>query len=236
LLGSRAWVQEHRDELPLYSACLVHDGGTNYVSGIAGMKEMRPQLETVFAPVISLAPEMPFAIRDIDAFRPIGSDHESFTAAGVPGFFWDQAGRANYTHTHHTQFDTYDAAIEEYQRHSSVVIATGALGLANLEALLTRENMKVQRGFGGLGGGGARGGRLLGIEVADDGLLVGGITPGGLAEKAGIKPGDLVLKIGDSAVKTVDELRAAMAKSPLKTTVTWKRGDQEQSAEITFAK
>jgi hypothetical protein len=232
LLGSRAWVQQHRDELPKYSACLVHDGGTNYVSGIAGMQEMRPQLELVFAPVLSLSPDLPFEIRDIDAFRPIGSDHESFTAAGVPGFFWDQAGRANYTHTHHTQFDTYDAAIEEYQRHSSVVIATGALGLANLPALLTRENMRVQRGFTNA----ARGGRLLGIQVADDGLLVDDVTPGGLAEKAGIKTGDIVLKIGDTVVKTVDELRAAMAASPVRTTVTWKRGDQEQRSEITFDK
>ena len=51
------------------------------------MVEMRPQLQTVFEPILGLSSEMPFRIRDIEAFTPIGSDHESFTAAGVPGFF-----------------------------------------------------------------------------------------------------------------------------------------------------
>ena len=127
----------------------MHDGGTNYLSGIAGMKEMRPQLETVFAPIQSLDPQLPFAIRDIAAFTPIGSDHESFTAAGVPGFFWDQAGRANYTHTHHTQYDTYDSAIPEYQRHSAVVAAVSPQfdlrrsREAEVRELATRERVLV---------------------------------------------------------------------------------------------
>lgn len=235
LLGSRAWVQEHKDELVKYSACLVHDGGTNYVSGIAGMAEMRPQLEVVFAPIIDLSTEMPFKIRDIPAFTPIGSDHEAFTAAGVPGFFWNQAGRANYTHTHHTQFDTYDAAIEEYQRHSAVVIATAALGLANLPELLTRENMKVQRGFGG-GRRGSRSGRLLGVQLGADGVTVAGVVEDGLAAKAGLVAGDRLLKIGDKPIQSADDLRAALAAAAAKTTVTWRRGDREETAPITFAR
>ncbi len=234
LLGSRAWVQKHKDELAKYSACLVHDGGTNYLSGIAGMKEMRPQLETVFAPVLGLDPQLPFAIRDIAAFTPIGSDHESFTAAGVPGFFWDQAGRANYTHTHHTQYDTYDAAIFEYQRHSSVVAAVGALGIANLPTLLTRENMKVER-FGM--GGGARGGRRLGVQLdADEGVVVEDVTPDGLAAKAGIKVGDRLVRVGTTAIKSQRDLRDAIQSGPAKTTVTVKRGEQELTVEVAFEK
>jgi hypothetical protein len=232
LLGSRAWVQKHKDEMAKYSACLVHDGGTNYVSGIAGMKEMRPQLELVFAPIMSLSTEMPFAIRDIDAFRPIGSDHESFTAAGVPGFFWDQAGRANYTHTHHTQFDTYDAAIPEYQMHTSIVVATGALGIANLPELLTRENMRVERGFGG---GGNR--RLLGVTPADDGSLkILDLDASGLAAKAGMKAGDVIVRIGDTKVANLDELRKAMNAGAAKKKIAFLRDGKEQEVEVTFAK
>ncbi len=234
LLGSRAWVQKHKDELTKYSACLVHDGGTNYLSGIAGMKEMRPQLTTVFEPILALSTEMPFQIRDIEAFTPIGSDHESFTAAGVPGFFWDQrGGRANYTHTHHTQYDTYDAAIPEYQMHSSVVIATGALGIANLPELLTRENMKVQRGFGG-GGGGARSGRLLGVQIGDDGITLTEITEGGIAAKVGLKVGDKIARIGDKKIASLEEFRSALSAGPLKNTVTFVRDGKEQTVEITF--
>ena len=53
-----------------------------------------------------------------------GSDHASYIRAGVPGFFWGQrGGRAVYRHTWHTQNDTFDAGIPEYQRHSSTIIA-----------------------------------------------------------------------------------------------------------------
>ncbi len=233
LLGSRAWVQAHKDELGNYSACLVHDGGTNYLSGIAGMAEMHPQLQTVFEPVLSLSTEMPFKIRDIEAFTPIGSDHEAFTAAGVPGFFWDQAGRANYTHTHHTQYDTYDAAIPEYQMHSSVVIAVAALGLANLPELLTRENMKVQRGFGG-GGGRRGGGRMLGVTLGDDGVTIGEVTADSVAAKAGLKAGDKILKIGDTAIAGQGDLRRALFGGDAKKSLTYERAGEQKTVEVSF--
>ncbi|MGK0154239.1 MAG: carboxypeptidase Q [Neolewinella sp.] len=231
LLGSRAWVQEHKDEMPNYSASLVHDGGTNYLSGIAGMPEMRPQLEIAFEHVLTLSEELPFRIREIPAFTPIGSDHEAFTAVGVPGFFWNQAGRANYTYTHHTQHDTYGAAIPEYQRHSSVVAATGAWGLANLPELLTRENMKVRRGFSG----GARSSRrLLGVQLGEDGVTIGAVTKDSVAAKAGLKAGDTILKIGDTAIKSQRDLRRAMAGGAKKKSLTLSRGGKQQTVEVSF--
>jgi hypothetical protein len=235
LLGSKAWVQKNRDQMPKYSACLVHDGGTNYVSGIGGMKEMKPQLETVFRPVFDLSADMPFKIREIAAFTPIGSDHESFTAAGVPGFFWSQSGKARYTRTHHTQYDTYDAAIPEYQKHSSVVIATGALGLANLPELLTRENMKVQRGFGGGGGGGGNQ-RRFGVQLGEEDLTIAAVTEGSIAEKAGLKAGDKIVRIGDKKVVSAGEYRDALIQGPAKNTVTFVRNGAEQTVEVTFAR
>lgn len=228
LLGSRAWVQEHKDEMANYSASLVHDGGTNYLAGIAGMAEMRPQLEIAFEHVLTLSSEMPFKIREIEAFTPIGSDHEAFTAVGVPGFFWMQSGRANYTHTHHTQYDTYDAAIPEYQMHSSVVAATGALGLANLPELLTRENMKVQR----FRGGSSR--RLLGVQLGEDGVTIASVSEDGVAAKAGLKAGDVILKIGETAIKSRRELSRAMAGGGTKKSLTFRRADQEQTVEVVF--
>lgn len=231
LLGSRAWVQEHKDEMPNYSASLVHDGGTNYLSGIAGMPEMRPQLEIAFEHVLTLSEELPFRIREIPAFTPIGSDHEAFTAVGVPGFFWNQAGRANYTYTHHTQHDTYGAAIPEYQRHSSVVAATGAWGLANLPELLTRENMKVRRGFSG----GARSSRrLLGVQLGEDGITIGSVTEDSVAAKAGLKAGDTILKIGDTAIKSQRDLRRAMAGGAKKKSLVFSRSGKQQTVEVSF--
>ena len=231
LLGSRAWVQKHKDEMANYSASLVHDGGTNYLSGIAGMPEMQPQLQVAFEHVLTLSKEMPFRIREIPAFTPIGSDHEAFTAVGVPGFFWNQSGRANYTHTHHTQYDTYGAAIPEYQRHSSVVAATGALGLANLPEMLTRENMKVRRGFSG---GARRSRRVLGVQFGDDGVTIGVVTKDSVAAKAGLKVGDKLVKIGEAAIKSQRDLRRALAGGEKKKSLTFSRDDKQQTVEVTF--
>ena len=231
LLGSRAWVQAHKDEMGKYAACLVHDGGTNYVSGIAGMKEMRPQLETAFAHVLKMGGELKFAIREIDAFRPIGSDHEAFTAVGVPGFFWDQAGRADYNHTHHTQYDTYAAAIPEYQKHTSVVVATGALGIANLPEMLTRENMKVERGFGGNRN---RSRRMLGVTLGDDGVTISGVEDSSVAAKAGIKAGDKLLQIDAAKIGGQDELRAALAAGGVEKTIVVQRGGEQVTVKAKF--
>ena len=183
--------------------------------------------------MLTLSEEMPFKIREIPAFTPIGSDHEAFTAVGVPGFFWNQAGRAVYRHTHHTQYDTYDAAIPEYQRHSSVVAATGAWGLANLPELLTRENMKVRRGFSG---GARRARRVLGVQFGDDGVTIGTVTKDSVAAKAGLKTGDKILKIGDTAIQSQREFRRAMAGGDKKKSLTFSRGGEQKTVEVTFAR
>jgi Zn-dependent M28 family amino/carboxypeptidase len=104
---------------------------------------MKEDFEKVFAPVMKLDERAPFEIQITQSMRARGgSDHVSFIQAGVPGFFWKQAGRATYRTTHHTQFDTYESVVPEYQEHSSLVIALGALGTANLDHLLSREGVQ----------------------------------------------------------------------------------------------
>jgi carboxypeptidase Q len=160
LLGSRAYVAAHKDLMPKISAVLVHDMGTNYLSSIGGTEAMMADLEAVAKPIIALDASMPFKVRKIAGFSGGmgGSDHASFTAGGAPGFFWGQSGKAVYGTTHHTQHDTYDTAIPEYQKHSSVVVALASFGIANLDHLLSREKMIAppQPG-GGFGGRGRRG-------------------------------------------------------------------------------
>jgi Zn-dependent M28 family amino/carboxypeptidase len=145
LLGSRAFVEKHREEVNKNcSAVFVHDGGTNYVSGIICTEAMKPDFEKIFASAMELDERAPFEIETVATIRPRGgSDHVSFIQAGVPGFFWKQAGRATYRTTHHTQFDTYDSVVPEYQKHSSIVIAIGAMGTANLDHLLPRDGVQA---------------------------------------------------------------------------------------------
>ena len=150
--------------------------------------------------------------------RGVGSDHDSFLSRGVPGFFWRQSGRANYTHTHHTQHDTFDAAIPEYQKHSSKVIALGALGVANLDEKLSRQELAAsQQGF-------APGRRRLGIQLgSDDDLTIESVVDGSRAEKAGLKTGDRIVKIDDVAVKDRGQMSDALNQGGLKKTITFVR-------------
>ena len=198
LLGSRAHVQANPELMPKISAVLVHDGGTNVLSGIVATKAMMPQIQAAFSPLVDDGHELPFKIKEVGGLRGGGSDHNSFLAAGVPGFFWNQSGRANYTFTHHTQHDHFDQAIPEYQKRSATVVALGALGIANLDALLDRTGMTAPQ----------RPRKLLGVQV--DGVTVTSVTSDSRAEKAGIKPGDRILKADGKAIEGLDDLRGVI--------------------------
>jgi Zn-dependent M28 family amino/carboxypeptidase len=140
LLGSRAYVEAHRDEMPQVSAVLNHDMGSQFLSSLKTLPFQRSDLERVFAPVMSLNSQFPFRLQPADTLLDNGSDNASFTRANVPAFLWGQSGDlANYTETHHTQYDTFDRAVPAYQEHSSIVVALAAYGLANLNHMLPRE-------------------------------------------------------------------------------------------------
>jgi hypothetical protein len=67
----------------------------------------------------------------------MGTDHLSFLPYGVPGFNFDQLPRG-YDHTHHSQTDTYDHAVEGDLKQAAAVMAITAWELANLPELLPR--------------------------------------------------------------------------------------------------
>jgi len=143
LLGSRAYVEQNPEEVQKISTVFVHDGGTNYVAGVGVTEDMYDDFVKVFAPATRLDSRLPFEVTKIKTVVPRGgSDHVSFIRAGIPGFFWRQRGRAVYRQTHHTQYDTYESIVPEYQEHSSIVIAIGAYGIANLDSLVPRANVQ----------------------------------------------------------------------------------------------
>jgi hypothetical protein len=72
------------------------------------------------------------------------SDHAPFLAAGVPAFSWTQRGKDPHPYYPHTQKDTFDQVPPRYQEHSATVIALAALGTANLNHLLSRENLQEE--------------------------------------------------------------------------------------------
>ncbi len=150
LLGSRAYVAKHRGEMKRVSAVFNHDTGTNWAYQIAVPTNMYDDFARILKPVLSIpAPDKDFSgpvfkLRKIKQMsrRGGGSDHASFLAAGVPAWPWGLRGRSDYFQfTWHSQWDTFDAAIPEYQRHTSTVVALTAYGVAQLPYLLPRDQM-----------------------------------------------------------------------------------------------
>ena len=196
LLGSAAWCKQNQDALDRVSGCFVHDGGTNYVAGIRGTPTQQEQLQAAFGPCTTVSEEFPFTIGEVNRLRGGGSDHGSYLAHGVPGYFWSQKGRAKYTYGWHTQNDTYDLAVPEYQRHSATVIALGAYGVANLDGLLDRTNMRSTAEATPLE-------RRFGLQFDRGTLKVTGFTnERGVAAKAGVKAGDVLVELDGVRLKS----------------------------------
>ncbi len=134
LKGSAAYVQQHKEEMPKISMCIVHDTGTGKVTGIGlmGRKVLQPILETELASLKALG------VTEYSMSRMGGSDHASFDRAGVPGL-WFVQDPAEYRLTHHSQSDTLDKAKAEDLVQGAEVMATMAMHVANLPNLLPRD-------------------------------------------------------------------------------------------------
>lgn len=148
LLGSKGYVQSlSEQDLTKISAVFVDDGGTGYEAGIPAADFMVGYLAAATAPTNGeFYSDTDDKYLDVN-IRPTGakinthsgSDHASFNRVGVPGFFWDEGGRADYSYGWHTQNDRLDLAIEEYLIQSATNAAIVAYNLANAPDLLPRE-------------------------------------------------------------------------------------------------
>lgn len=241
LLGSAAYVKMHRTEMDKVSAVLNHDTGTNWAQSLGITAGMKDPLDAVFAPVLELMTP-PDSYFDGPVFRlgvsdklagMGGSDHASFLAVGVPGLNWGLRGRSNYfLHTWHTQWDTIDVAVPEYQRHTATVIAFGALGIANLDAMLDRS---------GVVAGGGRGPQSITyaqamFDAEMEGLKFTAVGKDGRAAKMGVQVGDVLTRCNGEDVEILrDIFRIARDSNGDELVFTLKRGDQSVTAKMKTA-
>lgn len=152
LLGARAYVKSlSTEEKAKISAVFVDDGGTNYEGGLQCIESMIPMLAAATAPTNGHFyddVEGKWMNVDVQTNRQMprggGSDHAAFNAVGIPGFFWDEIGRANYRYGWHTQNDKLDLAIPEYLAQSSTNAAITAYNLACAPTMLPRQLKKEE--------------------------------------------------------------------------------------------
>jgi hypothetical protein len=141
LHGSRAYVQQHKDDLPKISLAIVHDTGTGRVNGLnAGTREV---LKPIFEKELASLKEIGVTEFGGRAFSG-GSDHASFEQAGVPGLLFSQ-DPAEYRYTHHSQSDTFDKAKEADLIQGAQAMAVIAMRFANYDKLLPREKKETPR-------------------------------------------------------------------------------------------
>lgn len=157
------------------------------------------------------------------------SDHASFYGAKIPVYFFFTGLHTDY----HRPGDTPDKI--NYTGMFKIVNMVEEIAVKMLTAerpayLETKRDSSI----------GAPRGPRIGIlpgEYNEDetmGALIGGLSPGGPAEKAGLLKGDWIVKIGDKPVKNMTSYMTAMAgrKKGEEIEFTVRRGEKEVKVKV----
>ena len=131
LLGSKAYAEAHKAEMPNVSAVLIMDIGAGRFKGIAlqGRDDVRPTMAAVLSPLNDLG------LQDMNLRNQGGTDHLSFIPGGVAAFSFIQ-DPVEYGKTHHSQSDTFDKAKEDDLIQTSTSLAVAAYNIAQLPEML----------------------------------------------------------------------------------------------------
>lgn len=144
LLGSQAYVKEHFGTFENPKAGYEKFGGYfNIDSGTGRARGMSvfgpPEAAKILGDALTPFSDLGVLGALITQSRGLGgSDHTSFNAAGLPGIGVFQDPIEYFTHTWHTNLDTYERIIEDDVKSSSIVIAAAVYQLAMRDALLPR--------------------------------------------------------------------------------------------------
>jgi len=152
LLGAQAWVKQHKNELGKISNLFNRDGGPTVPVGISVPEAMYDDFVKVCAPINRINPDFPFTVQKATPRpRPTafgGTDASVFALEGVPTVGFTLADTKGYNFSYpeiwHTERDIFNKSIPEYQEHTSIVTAIVALGIANLDHLLSRKGLYLE--------------------------------------------------------------------------------------------
>ena len=144
LLGSQAYVKEHfgsfenpKPGYEKFGGYFNVDSGTGKVRGVSvfGPPEGATVLREILAPFADYGVMGAISTKN----RGLGgSDHTSFNQAGLPGIGAAQDPIEYFTHTWHTNLDTYERIVEDDVKKSAIVIAASVYALAMRDELLPR--------------------------------------------------------------------------------------------------
>ena len=154
LLGSKFFVESGIVDMEKISNYFNRDYTPFVPMGITVPEAMYDDFVKVAEPLQKADTGYPFVVekRQVPA-RPRpekagGSDHAYFAMNGVPtiGFNLKDPKGYNFSYREiwHTERDTYNMSIPEYQEHTATCTAVILYGLANLDHLLSREGLYAE--------------------------------------------------------------------------------------------
>jgi carboxypeptidase Q len=164
LLGSRAYVAEHFGELKTQRAAEGDTADSNRVAPVLAVKPEYEKLSTYFNLDNGAGKIRGIYLQGNEATRPIfrswlnpfadmgastitssntgGTDHQSFTGIGLPGFQFIQDPIEYDTRTHHSSMDVYERLIEDDAKQASVIMASFAYNAAMRDEKLPRRPLE----------------------------------------------------------------------------------------------
>jgi S1-C subfamily serine protease len=166
-----------------------------------------------------------------DGYGP--SDHTSFYARGVPVVFLFTGAHADY-HRPSDTADKIDAeGLASVARLAYRVAREAAQREGRLEVVRTAAPPPRERG-------GERGyGTYLGAipdfsERAEPGVALTGVRPGSPAEQVGLAAGDVLLRLGASKIRNLQDLAFALRshRPGDEVEVEWMRGAERRTAKV----
>jgi len=144
LLGSQAYVAEHfgsfenpKPGYEKFGGYFNIDSGTGRIRGasVFGPPEAAKILRDIFKPFKEEGVAGAIATKS----RGLGgTDSTSFNQAGLPGIGLGQDPIEYFTHTWHTNLDTYERILEDDVKQNAVIIATALYQLAMRDEMLPR--------------------------------------------------------------------------------------------------
>ncbi|HWR14524.1 MAG TPA: M20/M25/M40 family metallo-hydrolase [Terriglobales bacterium] len=140
MLGSRAYVAQHRAELDKIAAVIIFDSGIGKVTGfsLGGRSDVKPVVTPMVAPLNSLG------ATTLTEDASWGTDNFDFLLEGVPTLVANQE-TGNYLVNYHAVSDTFDKVdIDQLKKHAAIAAWT-TFAIANapdrIGARQTREQI-----------------------------------------------------------------------------------------------
>ncbi|MGA7124226.1 MAG: M28 family peptidase, partial [Polyangiaceae bacterium] len=146
------------------------------------------------------------------------SDHSPFYAAGVPVLHFFSGVHTDY----HKPSDTPDKLNAAGMAQTARIVASLATDLANRDHRLDYRNVASPPTGGDVRSFGSSLGTVPdygGPPKGQKGMLLAGVRPGGAAEKAGLKRGDVLVHLGDHVISGVEDLMFVLTESKPGTTM-----------------